>query len=176
MSRTDCSRDIEDGSDDGVADAERRRRVFARSVLARRLRKRAPVTEWRLWRFLRSKRLFGAKFRHKSALCGHVVDFYCPGAKLVIDVVSPLDRRPFSIRDDKLAKHGVFVHYVENEQVWGDLFGAMKGIAIELLRRHRRPLISRDPAFADRLARHQARLTLVPASVRDTSTQLEDHQ
>ena len=53
---------------------------------ARKLRRDKTEAEGRLWRYVRNRQLAGAKFRFQSPLCGHVVDFLCEDAKLVVEL------------------------------------------------------------------------------------------
>lgn len=54
--------------------------------MARRLRRDAPIPERILWGMLRDRRLGGLKFRRQEAIGPFVVDFYCPQAKLVVEL------------------------------------------------------------------------------------------
>lgn len=54
--------------------------------IARKLRRDKTEAEARLWRYIRNRQLAGAKFRFQSPLCGHVADFLCEEAKLVIEL------------------------------------------------------------------------------------------
>jgi very-short-patch-repair endonuclease len=53
---------------------------------ARDLRKRMTDAEIRLWARLRLKRLNGYPFQRQRIIGNYIVDFYCPRAKLVIEV------------------------------------------------------------------------------------------
>ena len=53
---------------------------------ARRLRETPTTAEALLWKKLRKKRLGGLKFRRQHIIHAFIVDFYCPQAKLVIEV------------------------------------------------------------------------------------------
>jgi very-short-patch-repair endonuclease len=54
--------------------------------LRKTLRVRMTVAEMKLWYFLKSKGLGGCRFRRQYGIGSYVVDFYCPEAKLVIEV------------------------------------------------------------------------------------------
>ncbi len=56
------------------------------SPLARRLRLTPTDAEIRLWSRLRRKQLDGFRFRRQHPLGPYVVDFFCPEAKLIIEV------------------------------------------------------------------------------------------
>jgi len=53
---------------------------------ARQLRNTAADAERHLWRYLRSCRPGGHRFRRQMPLPGYVADFACPGLKLVIEL------------------------------------------------------------------------------------------
>jgi very-short-patch-repair endonuclease len=56
------------------------------SPLARRLRQTPTDAENRLWLHLRRKQLRGLRFRRQHPIGRYVVDFFCPEAKLIIEV------------------------------------------------------------------------------------------
>jgi very-short-patch-repair endonuclease len=63
--------------------------VFNRSseLLKRRvLRHSRPIAERLLWRRLNKRQLNGHRFRRQYGIGRYVVDFYCPGSKVVIEV------------------------------------------------------------------------------------------
>jgi very-short-patch-repair endonuclease len=53
---------------------------------ARRLRREQTDEEKELWRALRAGRFAGFKFRRQSPQGGYFLDFYCPAAKLSIEL------------------------------------------------------------------------------------------
>ena len=56
------------------------------SPLARRLRSTPTDAEIRLWSRLRRKQLRGFRFRRQHPVGPYVVDFFCPEAKLIVEV------------------------------------------------------------------------------------------
>ncbi|MHB8843903.1 MAG: endonuclease domain-containing protein [Nitrospirota bacterium] len=52
----------------------------------RALRKEMPPAEVILWNVLRGKGLSGRKFRRQYSIGPYIVDFYCPQAKLAIEI------------------------------------------------------------------------------------------
>lgn len=54
--------------------------------IARELRRRQTSEEKELWQALRGRRFAGFKFRRQHAVGGHVLDFYCAGAKLDVEL------------------------------------------------------------------------------------------
>jgi len=55
-------------------------------VFARELRARQTDAENLLWGLLRSRRLFGLKFRRQCPLKPYILDFYCHEVKLAIEL------------------------------------------------------------------------------------------
>jgi very-short-patch-repair endonuclease len=53
---------------------------------ARELRQPQTPAEQKLWALLRGRNLAGYKFRRQHPIGNFIVDFYCPQAKLVIEV------------------------------------------------------------------------------------------
>jgi len=53
---------------------------------ARTLRKHMTPSEKILWQHLKNRKLFGLKFRRQHPIAHFIVDFYCPQAKLVIEL------------------------------------------------------------------------------------------
>jgi very-short-patch-repair endonuclease len=53
---------------------------------ARQLRKQLTPPEARLWVALRRRGLGGLKFRRQHPLGAYVLDFYCPSARLAVEV------------------------------------------------------------------------------------------
>jgi very-short-patch-repair endonuclease len=62
-----------------------RRSQFKRG-LAKDLRKNATEPERRLWFLLRGKQMAHLRFRRQQPIGPYIVDFYCPTAKLVIEL------------------------------------------------------------------------------------------
>ncbi len=58
----------------------------ASTARAQQLRKDAPFPERLLWSRLRAGQLDGARFRRQHVLGSYIVDFYCPSARLVIEL------------------------------------------------------------------------------------------
>jgi len=56
------------------------------SHFARKLRKEATEAEIRLWSKLRRKQLLGFPFRRQQPIGPCVVDFFCPQARLIVEV------------------------------------------------------------------------------------------
>jgi very-short-patch-repair endonuclease len=46
-------------------------------------------TEWRVWDRLRGRKVGGWKFRRQHPIGPYFVDFYCPSARLVVEINGP---------------------------------------------------------------------------------------
>ncbi len=53
---------------------------------ARRLRREMTPAEVILWELLRNRRLTGFKFRRQQPVGPYVADFFCPAAKLIVEL------------------------------------------------------------------------------------------
>src|SRR5215207_2956180 len=92
----------------------------------RALRRRQTVAEARLWAALRGHQLDRFKFQRQYPVGRFVADFYCPEAKLVIEVdggvhESDEQRLRDRDRDDHFASLGLTVLRVTNDDVMSDL-------------------------------------------------------
>ncbi|MBT9310657.1 endonuclease domain-containing protein [Leptothoe kymatousa] len=95
---------------------------------ARELRKRQTPTEQILWECLRARRLNGYKFRRQHNLGRFIADFYCHGARLVVEVDGPyhdFQREKDAARDEWMRSVGLRVLRVRNRQVREDLEGVL---------------------------------------------------
>ncbi|MBL4665663.1 MAG: endonuclease domain-containing protein [Nitrospinaceae bacterium] len=50
------------------------------------LRKKMPPAEMALWQVLRNRQANGHKFRRQYSVDRYILDFYCPSAKLAIEI------------------------------------------------------------------------------------------
>jgi very-short-patch-repair endonuclease len=55
-------------------------------ALAKQMRRRMPDAEFRLWCELRNRNLGGLAFRRQHPIGRYIVDFFCPQAKLIVEV------------------------------------------------------------------------------------------
>jgi very-short-patch-repair endonuclease len=90
-----------------------------------------------LWDALRDRRLGGAKFRRQHALGTFVLDFYCPAARLCIEVDGEVhDDADQQVRDEArsrvLAAHRIRVLRIRNDAVLTDLGAVLRRISSEL--------------------------------------------
>ena len=100
---------------------------------ARSLRKRATDCERILWRHLRNRNFAGYKFRRQHSIDPYTLDFYCPTAKLAIELDGGAHNyRGGRIRDQRrekfLANKGIAVVRFWNHQVREELDSVLQAI------------------------------------------------
>ena len=101
---------------------------------ARALRRDMTLPEGMLWQVLR-QRPHGLKFRRQHPLGRCIVDFYCPAAKLVVEVDSEVhsmgDRPPRDeMRDRWLQGQGLRVLRIRAADVMNDLASVVTAITL----------------------------------------------
>jgi len=102
---------------------------------ARWMRRSATQAERLLWQRLRRGQL-GVRFRTQVPIGQFIADFFCPARDLVVEVDGGVhdDRRDIDEeRDRLLARLGVRVLHIRNEEVLDDLDGVVRRIAAALL-------------------------------------------
>jgi very-short-patch-repair endonuclease len=92
---------------------------------ARQMRKEPTPAEQALWQLLRNRRLTGFKFRRQHPLSKHIIDCYCPAARLVIELdgdshATDGGKRSDAERTRFLEARGVLVLRFWNTQVAED--------------------------------------------------------
>jgi very-short-patch-repair endonuclease len=97
---------------------------------ARALRKGMTDAERALWEKVRSKQVHGLQFYRQKPLLSFIVDFYCPKAKLVIELdgsqhFQPDHRVKDQARDAQLADLGLRVLRFDNLQVLKEMDAVM---------------------------------------------------
>jgi very-short-patch-repair endonuclease len=89
---------------------------------ARELRANRTESEGRLWSELRGRRLGGWKWRRQAPIGPFIVDFYCPAAKLVVELDGSqhLDQADYDARRTRfLESGGLRVIRFGSENIWG---------------------------------------------------------
>ena len=100
---------------------------------ARLLRKKATASERILWRHLRNRNFASYRFRRQHPFDRYVLDFYCPSAKLAIELdggghnyyAGQIHDRT---RSEFLARHGVVLLRFWNHQVRQELDSVLRAI------------------------------------------------
>lgn len=107
---------------------------------ARLLRKKTTNTERILWRHLRNRNFGGYKFRRQHPFDRYILDFYCPAAKMAIE----LDGGGHNYRDGQihdqtrsefLARQGAVVLRFWNHQVREERDSVLRSIWLTLQER-----------------------------------------
>lgn len=98
------------------------------SPIARRLRAAATDAELRLWSHLRRKQAAGFRFRRQHPLGRYVVDFFCPEAKLIIEVDGGQHAEESATRETWLRSRGYRVLCFWNNDVLGNTEGVVEEI------------------------------------------------
>ena len=101
---------------------------------AREMRGNPTEPELRLWRNLSNGQVSGWKFRRQEVIGRAIVDFYCPSAKLVVEVDGDThaDRAREARRDAYLRQFGLTVLHVGNPDVMTNMDGVLLTIGAAL--------------------------------------------
>jgi len=100
---------------------------------ARDLRQRSSDAERYLWRYLRDRRLGGAKFRRQFPVSGYYLDFYCADARLAIELdggqhAEESHRARDADRTAELYRQGIEVLRFWDNEVFGNRDGVLRTI------------------------------------------------
>jgi very-short-patch-repair endonuclease len=119
-------------------------------IRARRLRKRMSLPEVKLWRCLRGRGDGKPVFRRQHPLGPYVLDFYCPSARLCIEVDGQShgfgDRPERDERRDRyLNHHGIRTIRVAASEVISGADWIAEGLIAQACARAHRPLHPSGP-------------------------------
>src|SRR5205807_733785 len=100
---------------------------------ARYLRKSATDCERILWRHLRNRKFAAYKFRRQHPLDPYVLDFYCPAAKLAVELDGSGHDSPASVKRDRirekfLTEEGIATLRFWNHQIREELDSVLETI------------------------------------------------
>ena len=99
---------------------------------SRQLRRDATWPEKTVWSQLRAARLGGFKFRRQHPILGHIADFACGRAKVVVEIDGDSHdearRSSDKRKDDVLAEHGWKVVRLTNSDINSNLDGSLRFI------------------------------------------------
>ena len=101
--------------------------------LARELRKNMTDAERRLWSRIRRKQLKNYQFYRQKNIGNYIVDFYCPAAKLIVEVdgghhYSSENIQKDKKRDDYLINLGFTVLRFSDRDIFKDIDGVLQDI------------------------------------------------
>jgi len=100
---------------------------------AQELRQNQTEAETFLWVKLRKRQLKNCRFYRQRIICNYIVDFYCPDAKLVIEIdggqhYSEAGLKKDAERDCHLADLGLTVIRVSAKEVFENNEGVLESI------------------------------------------------
>jgi very-short-patch-repair endonuclease len=101
--------------------------------LARNLRKNLTDAERNLWAKIRGKQLKDKQFYRQKNIGNYIVDFYCPAAKLIIEIdggqhYSGEGKKKDGIRDSYLKYQGFRVLRFSDREVLKNIEGVLERI------------------------------------------------
>ena len=93
---------------------------------AKSLRKNMTDSELKLWSRIRRRQICGLQFYRQRPIGNYIVDFYCPLARLVLEVDGSQHMQKVHVAKDKardsfLKQHGLRVLRFDNVQVLNQL-------------------------------------------------------
>ena len=102
-------------------------------AIARLLRGSSTISEEKLWKAIRNRRLRGLKFRRQHPIGPSVVDFYCHEKHLVVEIDGPDHKREEVAERDKarqelIKAYGIRFYRCTNKEVDQDLPGVLEKI------------------------------------------------
>ena len=93
-------------------------------TVARQMRAEPTLAERKLWKHIRGLKLNGIKFRRQHIINRFIVDFYCPEAKLVVEVDGEIHKKQKSLdrqRDNFLQELDYRILHFTNREVFREL-------------------------------------------------------
>ena len=100
----------------------------------RQSRKAGEPAEAVLWKCIKSRQILGFKFRRQFSVGPYILDFYCPEAKLCIELDGAAHYTVDGIKYDQLrskylyCKHGIKTLRFENRDLYYNLEGVLNEI------------------------------------------------
>lgn len=103
----------------------------------RELRSNLTPAEAAMWKLLQNSKLEGYKFRRQHSIENYIVDFYCPSAKLIIELDGEVHNNPIAHqhdyeRDEQLKSFGYTVLRFENKLVFEQQEAVLDAIVQQL--------------------------------------------
>ena len=101
--------------------------------LARQLRKNMTEAESFLWQRIRRKKLKGRQFYRQKNIGNYIVDFYCPSAKVIVELdggqhFTQEGAREDQVRDKYLESLGFTILRFSDREVFKDIEGVLEKI------------------------------------------------
>ncbi len=97
---------------------------------ARTMRREPTRGEAMLWRALRTRQIDGLKFRRQAPIGPYIADFFCPSARLVVEIdgATHTDPAADAARDRWMRAQGLRVLRFWSDDVGGNLDGVLERI------------------------------------------------
>ena len=100
---------------------------------ARRLRRQQTAEEKELWRALRAGRVAGFKFRRQHPVRGQYLDFYCPAARLAVELDGSQHGLPQHLARDETREKLLAEAGIEVLRFWNHVWnGNREGVLTEV--------------------------------------------
>jgi len=101
---------------------------------AKEMRRDPTPAELSLWRLVRNRRLTGYKFRRQHPFGPYILDFYCPSARLVIELdgdthATPEGKQADAERERYLKRRGIEVIRFWNTEIADNPDGVLNLLA-----------------------------------------------
>jgi very-short-patch-repair endonuclease len=105
--------------------------------VSRQLRNNMTEAERLFWSRVKGKQLSGAQFYRQKIIGNYIVDFYCPQAKLVVEIdggqhYEEAGAKNDAIRDDCLSARGLRVLRFSNREVIQNVVGVLETVREEI--------------------------------------------
>ena len=112
--------------------------------LRKELRNNSTPAESALWEQLRAGRLDGTKWRRQYSIGKYIVDFYCPKARLCVeldgDVHFTMQGDLYDLeRSEYINSLGISILRFENREIWDNPERVLLAIKESLILNHRTP-------------------------------------
>jgi very-short-patch-repair endonuclease len=116
--------------------------------IRKELRNKSTSAEIAFWNLVKNRKIEGRKFRRQHSIDNFIVDFYCPSAKLIIELDGDYHGEYFRIsedlkRDEYLEKLGYMVLRFENRFIFKDPEFIIKEV-VKKLNNHPGPEVIND--------------------------------
>jgi len=100
---------------------------------ARRLRWEQTKEERQLWQSLRAGRFAGFKFRRQHLIGPYILDFYCPSARLSIELDGFQHGLPENVKADEARRKYLLSQGIEELRFWNRQWTANRhGVLLEI--------------------------------------------
>ena len=102
---------------------QRTNNLAEQKPLRRKLRRNSTPEEIALWSVLKGKQICDCQFRRQFSVGPYILDFYCPEAKLCVELDGLMhsaeeSKKHDQTRDAYLSAQGIEVLRVDNKALW----------------------------------------------------------